>query len=117
VVSCPDAFPRTFTPKELVRRSRAAGGPRPDEELSDFLSRLHVGRTAQELLRNDPLDDVADPIGGPRSGYVRTATELDQLVSVLAPLLSSTRLSPPASGDAAPAAPTTPVPSLSPQET
>ena len=30
-------------------------------------------------MGNDPADDVADPIGGPRSGYERTAVELEQL--------------------------------------
>ena len=91
VVAVPDAFARTFTPKELVRRAAAAGGRRPDEALDAFLARLHEGRRHQELLRNDPVDDVLDPIGGPRSGYVRAATELESLALSLAELLDPRR--------------------------
>jgi len=91
VVTSPEAFSRTFTPKELVRRASAAAPRRPDEELAAYLARLHEGRTAQELLRSDPADDVADPIGGPRSGYARTATELDGLTASIAVLLAPVR--------------------------
>jgi protein-tyrosine phosphatase len=91
VVTCPEAFPRTFTPKELVRRAGAAAPRQPDEELATYLARLHDGRTAQQLLRADPADDVADPIGGPRSGYARTATELDGLTATIAALLAPAR--------------------------
>jgi protein-tyrosine phosphatase len=101
VVTSPDAFFRTYTPKELVRRATAAGGRRPDEALDDFLARLHEGRTVQELLRDDPADDVADPIGGPHSGYERTAVELEQLALTIAALLA------PAGAVGAASAPTT----------
>jgi protein-tyrosine phosphatase len=90
VVTAPEAFPRTFTPKELLRRSSAVGGRRPDEPLDAFLARLHEGRTAQELLRDDPADDVADPIGGPYAAYARTAGELEQLALALAGVLAPT---------------------------
>ena len=88
VVTSPEAFGRTFTPKELVRRAVAVGGRRPDEALDVFLARAHEGRTAHQLLRADPADDVADPIGGPRSGYERTASELDGLTAAIAVLLT-----------------------------
>jgi protein-tyrosine phosphatase len=88
VVTSPEAFGRTFTPKELVRRAAGVGGRRPGEPLEAFLARAHEGRTAQQLLRSDPADDVADPIGGPRSGYERTASELDGLAAALAVLLA-----------------------------
>jgi protein-tyrosine-phosphatase len=104
VVMAPEAFPRTFTPKELVRRAAAVGGRRPDEPLTAFLDRAHEGRTPQQLMGNDPADDVADPIGGPRAGYERTAVELEQLAVALAALLAP-------EGVAALAAPTSPSPS------
>ena len=88
VVSAPEAFDRTFTPKELVRRASAAGGRRSGEPLPVFLARLHEGRTPQDLMGDDPSDDVADPIGGPRSGYERTAVELEQLALAIAALLA-----------------------------
>ncbi len=87
VVAVPDAFGRTFTPKELVRRAAAVGGRAPGEPLDAFLARLHLGRRPQELVRDDPLDDVADPIGGPTSAYTRTAAELQQLAAAIAVLL------------------------------
>jgi protein-tyrosine phosphatase len=93
VVSSPESFFRTYTPKELVRRASAVGGRRPDEELDAFLARLHEGRTAQELMRDDPADDVADPIGGPHAGYERTAVELEQLALTIAALLAPVRAS------------------------
>ena len=91
VVARPDAFARTFTPKELVRRAGASGGRRPDEELPAFLARLHEGRSAQELMGDEPADDVADPIGGPRSGFERTAVELTELAGAIAAILVPVR--------------------------
>lgn len=88
VVMAPEAFVRIFTPKELVRRAAAVGGRRPGEPLPDFLARAHEGRTPRELMGDDPTDDVVDPIGGPRSGYERTAVELEQLAFALAGLLA-----------------------------
>lgn len=88
VLMVPDAFGRTFTPKELVRRAAAVGGRRADEDLPTFLSRVHEGRTPQGLLGSDPADDVADPIGGPRSGYERSADEIQQLASAVARLVA-----------------------------
>ncbi len=87
VVTCPDAFSRTFTPRELVRRAAENGGRVPGEPLADFLARLHEGRVPQELLRADPVDDVPDPIGGPWSAYSRTADELEHLSALIADLL------------------------------
>ena len=88
VVVRPDAFPRTFTPKELVRRAGETAPRGADEALGDYLARLHEGRSPQQMLRPDPADDVDDPIGGPRSGYERTAAELEGLAAALADLLA-----------------------------
>src|SRR5690606_9352091 len=83
-----EAFGRTFTPKELVRRAGLAGGRRADETLDVFLARVHEGRTARELLGDDPVDDVVDPIGGPRAGYARAAAEIEQLAATIAALVA-----------------------------
>ena len=82
----PQAFGRTFTLKELVRRGAAVGRRRPDEPFAAWLARLHDGRTASALLGDDPADDVADPIGGPDHLYAATATELEQLVDAFVEL-------------------------------
>src|ERR1039458_6355835 len=38
VVTAPDAWPRSFTLKELVRRGEQAGPRKPDEPLADWLA-------------------------------------------------------------------------------
>jgi protein-tyrosine phosphatase len=85
----PGALPRVFTLKEIVRRGEERGGRAPGEPLEDWLARLGVGRRAADLLGDSDGDDVADPIGGPRRGYERTAEELDDLTARLARLLGT----------------------------
>ena len=83
VVAEPSVWPRTFTLRELVRRAERIGGRRPDEPLEGWLARAHEERTAAALIDPAPQDDVADPMGGPRDGYARTADELARLVDDL----------------------------------
>ena len=73
-------WPRAFTLKELVRRGGQLGPRKPDEELVDWLARVHAGRSSQDLLGSGSDDDVADPIGGPDELYARTADEIDTLL-------------------------------------
>jgi len=80
VVLDPGLWPRTFTLKELVRRGEATGPRQPGEALADWLARAGQGRRVSELTGSSPADDVADPIGGPRSAYERLAAELDDLL-------------------------------------
>jgi protein-tyrosine-phosphatase len=82
VLLVPDAWTKTFTLKELVRRG-ADVGTRFDEPLSAWLLRVHAGRTRAALLGSSEEDDVEDPIGSPRESYDRTATELDLLTDHL----------------------------------
>jgi protein-tyrosine phosphatase len=89
VALVPGALPRTFTLKEIVRRGEEAGGRAPDEPLDAWLARLGSGRRPSDLLGDSDADDVADPIGGPRRSYQRTAEELDDLTARLARLLGS----------------------------
>jgi protein-tyrosine phosphatase len=89
VVLVPDAFPRSFTLKELVGLGERTGARRRGEDLQAWLQRVGEGRRTSDLLgaSEDPALDVADPIGGPRSGYERTAAELDALIERLAGLI------------------------------
>jgi protein-tyrosine-phosphatase len=89
VALVPDALGRAFTLKEIVRRGEEPGGKAPDEPLEAWLARLAAGRRLSDLLGDSDADDVADPIGGPRRSYERTAAELDDLTMRLARLLSS----------------------------
>ena len=86
VVLAPPSWPRAFTLKELVRRGKQTGPRMPGEPLAGWLSRVHEGRTHAALLGASPLDDVADPTGGPPSAYELTAVLLDELVTGLAGL-------------------------------
>jgi protein-tyrosine-phosphatase len=99
VVAVPEIWPRAFTLKELVRRG-AAVGPRPAQQpLADWLARLHEGRRRAEFIGDDPVDDVADPVGGPEQLYLETATELEDLVGRLVDLAFPVRPVPVNPGD------------------
>lgn len=83
VLALPEAWPRTFTLKELVRRGEAASPRRPDQPFDAWLAGLHAGRRTSDLLGDDPADDVEDPIGAPDRVYDATAAELGALISRL----------------------------------
>lgn len=86
VVLLPDAWQRTFTLRELVRRGSQAGVRGPGEPLWAWLARISADRDRHGLLGRSPVDDVADPAGGPARGYEATAVLLDQLTHELVTL-------------------------------
>jgi len=81
VALAPDAYPRTFTYKELVRRGEAM--PRLGAPLLDWLADLSAQREPRDLLGAAAADDVEDPIGGTRRRFRATADELDDLAARL----------------------------------
>ena len=83
VVLMPDAFPRTFTLKELVRRGNQIGPREAGEPLDRWLARAHGGRSTRDLMGSAREDDIADPIGRPRSAYERMVDELSGLIDEL----------------------------------
>ena len=87
VLLAPECWSRAFTLKELVRRGEDAGPRSHDQPLSEWLDKIHAGRSRSDLLGSSPDDDVADPIGQRRAVYERTANELDELTRRLAALL------------------------------
>lgn len=80
VSRCPQAWPKTFTLKDLVRRGAAIGPRRPGQPLAEWLALAHGGRVPADVMGDSPDDDVADPIGMGRSVFERTATELAGLI-------------------------------------
>jgi protein-tyrosine phosphatase len=82
-VEMSDAFPKTFTLKELVRRGRRVGARQPGEPLEEWLAKIHAGRSARELIGVSNEDDIADPIGQPRHAYERMVEDLDALIGEL----------------------------------
>jgi protein-tyrosine phosphatase len=86
-VLLPEAWPRTFTLKELVRRGLDAGPREPSEPLNNWLRRIASDRKLGDVVGDSPVDDIADPIGKPREAYERTANEIDELLRRLVALL------------------------------
>jgi protein-tyrosine-phosphatase len=82
----PEAWPRAFTVRELLRRGRQAGARAWDEPLAHWLIRVGDGRRRADLLGRHPADDVADPAGGPLRDYQATADILDGLTRDLVEL-------------------------------
>jgi protein-tyrosine phosphatase len=79
IVLEPDSYDRSFTLKELVRRSRSVG-PRPTgTDLGTWLESLVADRDLDELLGASLEDDVEDPVGRPASIVRQTAAELADL--------------------------------------
>ena len=82
----PEAWPRAFTIRELLRRGRQAGPRAPGEPLGHWLTRAADGRRRADLLGSHPADDVADPAGGPLREYRATADTLERLARDLVEL-------------------------------
>jgi len=82
----PDAWPKTFTFKELVRRGSSHGARRDGEVMADWLARLHAERTSTSMMGAAREDDVDDPFGRRQRAYVRTVEELDDLAGRLVEL-------------------------------
>jgi protein-tyrosine phosphatase len=88
----PQAWPRTFTLKELARRSGATGPPRPGESVPAWLQRLSAGRKAGHLLQPDASDDVADPYGLSQRHYDVMVSEVRDAIDVLLSTLWAGRI-------------------------
>ena len=81
-----DAFSRSFTLKELVRRGRASGARGAGEALDAWLGRVAEGRRPTDLLDGGD-DDVADPYRQSMAVYEQCFTDIAALVDELVPLV------------------------------
>ena len=87
-VVLPEALPKTFTLKELVRGATVVGPRAADEPFPAWLERIAADRKPAALLgvgHDDDLD-VADPIGRGLEDYEDTAELLDRLLGQLVEL-------------------------------
>lgn len=84
----PERWPRVFTLKELIRRSDAIGGRRPEETFDGWLARVHTGRTMSDLKDFSPRDDISDPVGRSLADYEDMADKIEAVTKRLADLLT-----------------------------
>lgn len=77
----PEIFPRTFTLKELARRSVEVGARPAGQPIGEWIELLSAGREPRDLLGSAEDDDVADPIGSGLATYQETAAEIDELLA------------------------------------
>jgi protein-tyrosine phosphatase len=87
VLQLPDAWSRTFTLDELVRRGENLGPRLADRLMAEWFQELHLGRQRQDMIGTSREGDIADPYGGPDAGYRRMAVTLADLVDRLAAML------------------------------
>lgn len=84
VVLDPEAWGRTFTLKEFVRRSRYFPAWFPERPFASWLAGIHLGRQREEMQGDSLEDDVADPIGGSPADFAATARLLRDLCGQVA---------------------------------
>jgi protein-tyrosine phosphatase len=79
----PDAARRSFTLRELARLSARVPPSPPGGDLRRWAATVDALRPKAPVLDTPSPDDVADPIGGSRWQYRRTASELAELLAQL----------------------------------
>jgi len=84
----PGVFQRAFTAKEMVRSLGVMGVDRQGT-LVDLLTDLGQGRSARNLMGDNPADDVADPYGQSVAVHRVCASGLDDLMRAIAAALAS----------------------------
>lgn len=84
VVASPEAFGKTFTWKQVIRKSAETSC---DPGWQSWMNALNQGRSARDLLTPEPADDIPDPYGRPLADHVACADELATLADQLALVL------------------------------
>jgi protein-tyrosine phosphatase len=81
----PGVFQRSFTAKELARRThRAMFEPGLDAPtFAAWRDAVGEGRLARDLIGDDPSDEVADPYGESLAAHRSTADQLDALMAAI----------------------------------
>jgi len=88
VVARPTLWPRSFTFREFARRAQLNPPSRETESFSQWIDVLHASRSRDELLGDDPRDDVNDPgLWGDGPAFEAMVDELVVLSSKVAPFL------------------------------
>jgi protein-tyrosine-phosphatase len=87
IVARPEAWSRTFTLAEFLRRAGTVGARKPGEDLSSWVDGVGAGRARAEILNLPPGDDVPDPMGGALKDHERVRDLLAESIRRLAALM------------------------------
>jgi len=82
-----DAFTKTFTLREIVRRGQDKGPRQPGDSLHTWLQRLNAGRRHLDLIGDSPDDDIQDPMGGRSEQFRNMLIEVEGLTRSLHALI------------------------------
>jgi protein-tyrosine-phosphatase len=93
VAISPDAWPKTFTLKDFVRRAEGHTRGR-HQRVTDWLDGIGAERGPYDVLGADPEDDVHDPFRQRSRVWNRVIAEVDELVSRFVPTLGMSRPEP-----------------------
>lgn len=80
---CLDVIGRTFTLRELADIATMVGPRSADRSIKSWIAGAADMRTPTAVLSLNIDDDLADPMGGPRRGYRRTADQIEELLGVV----------------------------------
>jgi protein-tyrosine-phosphatase len=89
VAMAPEAWPKTFTLKDFVRRVERVGPRRRHQRVTDWLVTVGADREPYQLLGADPEDDVIDPYGRHERVWQHVVDEIDDLVRRIVPTLGT----------------------------
>jgi protein-tyrosine-phosphatase len=89
VAMAPQAWPKTFTLKDFVRRAERVGPRRRHQRVADWLVSVGTGREPYQVLGADPEDDVIDPFGRRERVWKQVVDEIDDLVRRIVPTLGT----------------------------
>jgi protein-tyrosine phosphatase len=86
VAAWPEAWPRVFPLKQFVRWV-AAQPPARDGDFREWLTRTASARSLTDIVGNDPVDDIADPLARPPRVWRRSMHEIHAAVGSVVELL------------------------------
>jgi len=87
VVMAPTTYPHTYALKEIIQRASSVGPRDPRDAAAAWTTRLHQGRCARDLLRDEPTSVVEDPTGEPLRVFRVVASEIGSLIEQLSGLV------------------------------
>lgn len=92
----PNAWAKTYTLKDFVRRAQRVGPRRRRQRLDGWLDVVGAERTTRDVLGSNPDDEVHDPFGQRPKVWQQVIDDIDDLVSPI-PILLGVREARPSS--------------------